>query len=313
VTVHPDLRDFAVAQWGNPWLSLNQEKWSLVSDEARKMIAGWLKRILIKDFFSLLAADGSNDTRRFEFWERYVDSMGDMYFALGSSARRHGGPDYKDARKRAAGLLLNLHSAGPPDNNAFIMCIGNHVVVEFGMKGNACFIFARDRLPFLLKGEIAGNGSALRHPSFIERLLHIDRTSERWERKFERTISSLIHVNTVQPAIVSRPQTDASQGFGPGLAEPRAAPYQAGPQSVATQETHSRISRPAQNAAPVHGTPFSLRELAEFCSTRKLPVQDLRDRNGNLWVVTGDTDGYVSNQLRSWGFAFKAGKGWWRK
>ena len=114
ITVHPELRDFALAQRGNPWLSLNKAKWSLVSDEARKMIAGWLKRILIKDFFSLLAADGSNDTRRLEFWERYVDSIDDMYFALGNTALWHRGTDYQNARNRMAGWLLNLHSAGPP-------------------------------------------------------------------------------------------------------------------------------------------------------------------------------------------------------
>jgi EH_Signature domain len=155
VTVHPGLRDFAVAQWGNPWLSLNKVKWCLVSDETRKMVAGWLKLVLIKDFFSLLAADGTNDTRRLKFWERYVDSIDDMYFALGNTARWHRGTDFQDARKRMADRLLNLHSAGSPTNNAFIMCIQNYVVVEFGMIGNACFIFERDRLPFALKGDIA--------------------------------------------------------------------------------------------------------------------------------------------------------------
>ena len=212
-----------------------------------------------------------------------------------------------------AGRLLNLHSAGPPDNNAFIMCIGNHVVVEFGMKGNACFIFARDHLPFLLEGQIAGNSTALKHQSFVERLLHNDGSFETWERKFERTLSSLINLHHVRSAVVSGLQTDASQERGPGLAEARAAPYHAGPLSVATQEIHPQISWPAQNAAPLHGTPFSLRELSRLCDTRRVVFQDLRERNGNLWVLTGDTDGYVSNQLRSWGFAFKAGKGWWRK
>jgi hypothetical protein len=50
-----------------------------------------------------------------------------------------------------------------------------------------------------------------------------------------------------------------------------------------------------------------------LCDTRRLRIEDLRDRNGNLWVRTADADEYVSSQLRSWGFSFKAGKGWWRK
>src|SRR6516165_4982183 len=147
VTIHPGLRDFTVAQWGNPWLSLNRAKWSLVGDDARAMVADWLKLVLIQQFFSLLAADGTNDTRRLKFWERYHDSIDDMYFALGDTARWHRGADFQDIRKKMAGRLLNLHSAGPPNNNAFIMCIGNFVVVEFGITGNACYIFRRDQLP----------------------------------------------------------------------------------------------------------------------------------------------------------------------
>lgn len=45
--VHAGLRDFAVAHWGNPWLSLNRAKWSLVTNETREMVAGWLKLVLI--------------------------------------------------------------------------------------------------------------------------------------------------------------------------------------------------------------------------------------------------------------------------
>jgi len=44
-----------------------------------------------------------------------------------------------------------------------------------------------------------------------------------------------------------------------------------------------------------------------------LRIEDLRDRNGNLWVLTDDTDEYVSSQLRSWGFAYRSGRGWWWK
>jgi hypothetical protein len=63
----------------------------------------------------------------------------------------------------------------------------------------------------------------------------------------------------------------------------------------------------------VSRTIFSERELSRLCDTRRIRIEDFRERNGNLWVLTGDTDGHVSSQLQSWGFAFKAGKGWWRK
>lgn len=307
--VHAGLRDFAVAHWGNPWLSLNRAKWSLVTNDVREMIAGWLKLILIQQFFSLLAADGTNDTRRLKFWESYHDSIDDMYFALGNTARWHRGADFQDIRKKMAGRLLNLHSAGPPDNNAFIMCIGNFVVVEFGMTGNACYIFRRDQLPFRLDGDIAGNSTALKHAGFVERLLHKDGTFETWERKFGRTLASLMHVQPqAQPT-----RNDVPFVRTPGFSDVRQTPYAVGPQRIIQPTQRPVSSRSRDETRPAHGIPFSERELSRLCDTRRLRIEDLRDRNGNLWVLAGDTDGYVSGQLRSWGFSFKAGKGWWRK
>lgn len=305
--VHAGLRDFAVAHWGNPWLSLNRVKWSLVTDEAREMIAGWLKLILIQQFFSLLAADGTNDTRRLKFWEGYHDSIDDMYFALGNTARWHRGPDFQDIRKKMAGRLLNLHSAGAPDNNAFIMCIGNFVVVEFGLTGNACYIFRRDKLPFELDGDIAGNRTSLKHKSFVERLLHTDGTVGTWEHKFGRTLAALMHVQPRTQAIWS----GAPFVGTPGFSDVRQTPYSVQANAPPARRSVKPTSR--SEPKPARGSTFFDRELARLCDDRRLRIEDLRDRNGNLWVLTGDADGYVSSQLRSWGFSFKAGKGWWRK
>jgi len=303
VTIHPGLRDFTVAQWGNPWLSLHGVKWSLVGNDERAMVAGWLKLVLIQQFFSLLAADGANDTRRLKFWERYHDSIHDMYFALGNLARFHRGTDFQDIRKKMAGRLLNLHSAGPPNNNAFIMCIGNFVVVEFGVKGNACFIFSRDNLPFLLEGEIAGNSTALKHQSFVERLLHNDGNSGTWERKFQETLAGLMRV---QPGHSPTPATEPDNVVPtPSTAQPLAATTRAPAAGVS----------PRTNLAPpwIRRPAFSERELSLLCDPRRLRIEDLRDRNGNLWVIADDTDDHVSSQLRSWGFAYRGGRGWWRK
>jgi len=161
-TLHERLRDFAVDTWGNPWLALNEAKWSVVSPDARMMVTEWLKLALMQKFFGLLAEDGLNDTRRLKFWETYHQSIHAMYFALGETARRHPGLDFREVRKQMEGLQLTLtHSTSK--NNAFIMCIGEHVIVEFGEKGNACFIFHKDRLPFALEGGVAGNSTALKH------------------------------------------------------------------------------------------------------------------------------------------------------
>ena len=308
-SAHPGLRDFAVANWGNPWLSLNDVKWSLVSDGARSMVAEWLKLILIQQFFGLLAADGNNDTRRLKFWERYHESIDDMYFALGNTALRHRGRDFQDIRKKMEGRLLALNSAGSPDNNAFIMCIGNHVVVEFGLKGNACYIFDRNRLPFELDGEVAGNSTALKHQSG-ERLLHHDGSWATWEQKFQNSLASRMRVRSGQ-----RP-TESPRPTSPDGNPSRNTSHL----HVVANRSRAAAGRPSQPPSPgvergqsVRGEPFTLNGLLRLCDIHKIRVQDLRDKNGNLWVLTEESNGFVSGQLRAWGFAYKADKGWWRK
>ena len=86
--LHHELRNFAVEHWKNPWLPINQNRWALVSESTCKMVGSWLKLYLMKSFFELLSADGSNDTRRLDFWIRYIDEINDMYFALGRHATR---------------------------------------------------------------------------------------------------------------------------------------------------------------------------------------------------------------------------------
>ena len=72
-------------QWGNPWLSLNRVKWSLVDDDARAMVADWLKLVLIQQFFSLLAADGPMTPAGSHLWERYHQHRRYVFCARPSS------------------------------------------------------------------------------------------------------------------------------------------------------------------------------------------------------------------------------------
>lgn len=269
VTVHPGLRDFTVAQWGNPWLSLNRAKWSLVGDDARMMVADWLKLALIRQFFNLLAADGANDTRRLKFWEQYHDSIDDMYFALGRTAIGHRGKDFQDIRKKMAGRLLNLHSAGPPNNNAFIMCVGNFIVVEFGINGNACFVFARDNLPFSLEGEIAGDKTALKHPSFVERLLHNDGNFGTWERKFQETLATLMRVKPGLQLIRNASPAQVSPAPATRHTDAASAP-------LATQPLGAIVQAPDPGVSPTHESAFSERGLSRLCDPRRLRIVDLR-------------------------------------
>lgn len=299
--VHPGLRDYAIAQWGNPWLKLNAAKWSLVGGDVRTMVVDWLKLELIRQFFSLLAADGKNNPRRLKFWERYHNSITDMYFALGNTAYYSRDADFTAIRKKMEGRLLNLQKGGSPDNNAFIMCIGGFVVVEFGITGNACFVFQRDALPFELKTSVDGDSAGLKNRRHLRRMLHNDTNSETWEERFEKSLRELMSI---------RPEGSASLAPSVSRVTPvpkntwTQAPY---PQSTPVRLGDSILQNPAARMADRGRT------LEDFCRERGFKIDDMRGQNGNQWVRTDDADRSVNDRLEFFGFTYKAGKGWWRK
>ncbi len=149
--VHKELCDFAVAAWKNPWLPLNEMAWGRVSNAARQMISNWLKLDLIFEFFNLLAEDGRGDRSRFEFWRRYLEQIDDMYFVLGSRTLNSTDPNIQALQRKLDGRLMHL-TGTEPANNAFIMRIGNAVIVEFSRSGNATYTYTSDQLPFSLEG-----------------------------------------------------------------------------------------------------------------------------------------------------------------
>lgn len=156
---HPGLRDAAVGVIGNPWL--RRASWDAhVIDaakqpdtRAREMVFGWLKGRLIQDFFELLSAEDTGDTRRLVYWLRFAPFVDDMWFALGPTAQYRSDRLFKEFRERAKGRLLDLEGASG-DNNAFVMRIGAHVAIEFGATGNAFYLLRWDALPPAVSGAL---------------------------------------------------------------------------------------------------------------------------------------------------------------
>lgn len=156
---HPALRDAAVTAIGNPWLKRTAwDAWVKKYDgkpdsESREMVNGWLTRQLITDFFELLSADGKAVQRRIDYWLKYESQIEGLWFVLGPNAwgRDAYDPRYKAVRNRSdASQWLEMSHATNKDNNAFVMRIGDKLVIEFGLTGNACFFYAAEPMPFVL-------------------------------------------------------------------------------------------------------------------------------------------------------------------
>ena len=202
---HPALRDAAVGVVGNPWLHRVQwDAWVRRGDApdelARGMVFGWLKGRLVADFFELLSVDGVNDRRRVAYWLRFVPFIDDMWFVLGTSAWYRSGAAFSDFKERAKGRLLSFEGAAP-DNNAFVMRVGDYLAVEFGAKGNAFYLYRWSELPpSLLRSLSSERGRASAHMAELKsstndfRMSHTDapKAARSWEQKFDDRILPLI-------------------------------------------------------------------------------------------------------------------------
>lgn len=286
--IEPGLRDAAVQRWGNPWLEKNDTRWTLVKTETRKMVSAWLKLRLMEDFFRLLSQDGVNDQRRLIFWKQHIDHISDMYFALGDNAYDDQRPDFRMLRKAMSGRLLRLESAGPPSNNAFIMRIGQHMFVEFGEKGNAMFAFDVNNLPFnLSRSYIAGNRTALKHASNVERVVHND-SGERWERKAQRLIEDLERVRTGTRSSLVPTASSAPSGNN----DSRHPPF-----------------FPASSNAPA---PLSTEpsDSVSFLKSVRIRFTDQRIKGGALWANVPEESPWAID-LRKRGFVWSNRRGAW--
>lgn len=288
IDVDQALCETSVSRWGNPWLERNDKLWTLVRPDTRRMVSSWHKLRLIEDFFNLLSADGINDQRRINFWKRHVDQISDMHFALGDASYRDPRPSFKALRQMMKGRMMSLTSGGVSSNNAFIMRIAGHVYVEFGEEGNAMFAFDAAKLPFdLTKMQVAGNKTALKHPSNVARIIHKDGVGERWERKADRLITSLSSAR-------GGPQVShATPSYG---ARPSAPPQPSAMSSSRLSSTASIVGKDA--------------ELFAFLAKHGIKTADSRDKGGSLWAYA-PRSGPAANELTRRNFAWAERRGAW--
>lgn len=174
-------------EWiGNPWLKRTAWDAAVNHEPARLMVNSWLKQRLIKDFFGLLAADGAADLRRLEYWLKWEPQISDMWFVLGSDAQVNRTPEFLDLRKRMSGRDRKLVDTNHL-NNAFVMRIGQLLVIEFGVTGNACYVFAAsDFRTSLNKNDLLLY--ELKQKANAKRLSHM----AHWESKFDYELKKLL-------------------------------------------------------------------------------------------------------------------------
>lgn len=313
------LRTAALDTIGNPWIyRAHWDAWVIDNqgqpdNEAREMVYSWLKRRLISDFFTLLSVNETGDPRRLDYWLRFEPYISDMWFALGTDARRRNTPEFRDFRKTAKGRLLVLTDS-TADNNAFVMHIGKYLAVEFGATGNAFFLFKWESLDEKLAKTLSPDPDTrgvslndLKAPVNCEvlqqceaRLTHMDSAERTWEQKFDEKLFPMLGVSPLDPKPSSIPPFEVPTKPPPNVPKPLP------PADPARQQPTVKPTPPSTN----EWTPI---RWHEFVETHKLTILDNRPKKGSLWVLGESVSRDVKQQLTAWGFRCRPPRGWYKK
>lgn len=152
---HDGLKAFVIAPdvWKNPKLKLIGQggaSWNRVPEPVWRMVLNWVNQGNLRDFFEILAARNQADAGRLAFWSRYMGQIVWARLIFGQETmelqRRN-----EEVRKLIAGeqgMHARLTSAQKKMVDAFMMQIGDYLVVEFSKKPNACYVYQADELPF---------------------------------------------------------------------------------------------------------------------------------------------------------------------
>lgn len=297
---HEELLKLSVSLWHNPLNSRNNRNWDLAGDAATSMVKQWLKDMLIEDFFEHLSADGATDKRRVKFWKRYIDSIENMYFALGSGARYSRDPDVMRLRTMMGDNLINLEG-GTASDNGFFMIMKDRVIAEFGETGYAVYIFHQDHLPFKLAGDISVNGrSEWRRLPQAHHLSHKDNVNGywTWEERFKAVLTAELRVfpdDDYRAAKVKISPVPAQRAGRPGT--PAAAPIVSDVPAIPYTSTAK--------------TP-DLNTVRALCA--KFGVAVVVDKTANRWIVRASaTNSALSKALTELQFSYDHDQVCWER
>lgn len=278
---HPYLRDTCVKRIGNPMLE--QTKWDAFVDyePARQMVTSWLKQQLIKDFFELLAQDGAADIRRLNYWLKWEKHITEMWFFLGEMAFKDQRTAFKDVRERMGGSIRQLVESSRPENNAFVMRIGEYLVIEFSTKNNAMFIYQADEASPDMKYTHRTTQRLKNLKGSLGRHSHMSSWEGTFDRVLRRRLSQTIPVAAIQAPISRTSNTQAPTS----------------PSSM------SRV------------LPLNMSELRSVVDVSNARIEDYRAKEGNLWVTLTDRlqDPGLATYLERRGFKYVSGRGFWIK
>lgn len=218
---HEALKEFVISAdvWKNPKLKLIGQggaAWNRVPEPVWRMVLNWVNQGNLRDFFEILAARNQADAGRLAFWSRYMDQIVWARLIFGSDTwdLQNRNPEVRHLIAGEQGMHARLTSTQKRLVDAFLMQLGNYLIVEFSKKPNACYVYKADELPFEPYAQEYDGGSpdlaVGPDGNFAARIVH----TPGWEIGAQATLLSL-GILPDKGKETSSPQRSTSRSAGP--------------------------------------------------------------------------------------------------
>lgn len=286
-SVHAQLRDYVCRKevWRNPKLRAAglATAWNRVSDQVWRMVLQWVNKANLRDFFEVLAARRNADEGRLAFWSQYMEQIGwtRLIFSSQTRALAWNNEGIRDLIAREEDSYATISTSA--DVDAFMMQLGDYLVVEFSKVPNAAYVYKADELPFEPNDrEYSATGEDLKYGFRNEcaaRFTH----PHGWEFNARYELKRL-GIYPDQPSVGARaePRTVMAEidtrGTASGIQQM---------EQQATKTSSAELTRRSRGAdgAPL-GASFTMASLQQLISGhRGVVIDDRRDAlGGRLWV-----------------------------
>lgn len=311
--VHEQLRNFVVHKdvWRNPKLRAAglATAWNRVPDSVWQMVLNWVNERNLKAFFEILATRNSADEGRLAFWSKYLDQISwtRLIFSNETTALARSNAEIRELLAGEEGAYATL--SGNKTLDAFMMQIGDYVIIEFSTKGNAAYVYASDGLRFDRHAAAYHGGTMDLRYGFYDgaamRIVH----KQWWEIDAEYGLKQLGIYPDSSDKAAKKPQTAYVAPPAPSTARSATANRAQSPEPWTAEVVRSRDnghgSSRAQALAPKSAR-FTMNQLLISVGFHKgAAVNDMRSGDGSggrLWVEDPGQSVSLSVLLKGWGF-----------
>ena len=288
------LRDYVVGKdvWRNPKLrdAGFASAWNRVGEDVWRMVLQWVNEANLKDFFAVLAARRNADEGRLDFWSQYLGQITwtRLIFSSQTKALAYSNEGIRNLIAREEGSFATMSSNA--DVDAFMMQVGDYIIIEFSKVPNAAYVYKADELPFEpYELEYAGTQADLKHGFHGERAARLTHEPG-WETGAGRALRDLGIYTDV-----------AGKASRPSLRQPPAGGGRATVQAPASLGGNAGAG--TRSSAPA-GAPFTMESLEHLVAQYlQVKIDDKRSKTGGrLWVYDPMEYSKLERSLKEWGF-----------